>query len=299
MTLADVRFRALGTTAQILVVDPNSLDRAERALRKELEAIDRAASRFRDDAEIARISSGAWTPVSPLLLEAIETAVFIASATGGLVDPTVGAAMNAIGYDRDFDAIGEPATNVKSVPAPGWQRIDIDHKRRMVRVPRDVSLDLGATAKALAADRAAERAAEAAGCGVLVNLGGDISTAGDAPHDGWLIFVTDDHRGRSNADGQTVTIASGGLATSGTTVRRWQSAAGELHHIVDPRTGLPAPEVWRTASVTAASCVEANAAATASIVLGHDAPSWLEERGLDARLVTPSGGVLRVGRWPA
>jgi len=299
MTLADVRFRALGTTAQILVADPTNLDVAERQLRRELEAIDAAASRFRHDAEIAQLASGTWTAVSPLLLEAIETAVRVARATDGLVDPTVGAAMCAIGYDRDFDELQPPCGAVLATHVPGWQTIEINRRRRMVRVPWDVSLDLGASAKALAADRAATKAAAAASCGVLVNLGGDIAVAGTPPKDGWLIFVTDDHRAMRNSDGQTVMITSGGLATSGTTVRRWRNTDGDVHHIIDPRTGRSAAEVWRTVSVVAATSVDANAAATASIILGNDAPSWLEERGFSARLVTASGDILRIGGWPA
>jgi FAD:protein FMN transferase len=298
MSLADVRFRALGTTAQILVADPSRVDIAERALRRELDAIDLAASRFRDDAEIARIATGAWTPVSSVLFEAMKTAVRVAAATDGIVDPTVGGAMNAMGYRSDFDSID--GSNALTLPAvvPGYERIELDARRRMVRVPVGVEIDLGSSAKALAADRAAHTAAESAGCGVLVNLGGDIAVAGDAPDGGWLVFVTDDHRAGRTTDGQTIALSSGGLATSGTTVRRWRKADRDVHHIVDPRTGLPAAEVWRTSSVTALTCVDANAAATASIVLGFDAPGWLERLGLSARLVTTDGDVFRVGGWP-
>jgi thiamine biosynthesis lipoprotein len=134
---------------------------------------------------------------------------------------------------------------------------------------------------------------------VLVSLGGDIAVAGPAPAGGWPVLVTDDHRAPSPADGQVVGIGAGGLATSSTTVRRWRTNEGIAHHLVDPRTGRPAAEVWRTASVGAGSCVDANTASTAAIVLGEDASAWLEGRGLAARLVRPDGRVTLTGGWPA
>ena len=183
---------------------------------------------------------------------------------------------------------------IELVPAAGWRRIEIDASGR-VRVPAGVIVDLGATAKALAADRAAAAAFRATGSSVLVNLGGDIAVAGPAPAGGWPILVTDDHRAPSVADGQVVAIAAGGLATSSTTVRRWRTNEGIAHHVVDPRTGRPAAEVWRTVSVAAASCVEANTASTAAIVCGEDAPHRLDAPGIAARLVRPDGRVVLTG----
>jgi thiamine biosynthesis lipoprotein len=129
-----------------------------------------------------------------------------------------------------------------------------------------------------------------------VSLGGDIAVAGAPPERGWTVRVTHDHR-RQDGDGQTVAIAGGGLATSSTTVRRWRTDRGEAHHIVDPRTGRPVVEVWRTVTVAAPTCVQANAAATASIVRGSTAPRWLGRLGLHARLVA-DGRIVYVGSWP-
>ncbi len=168
-----------------------------------------------------------------------------------------------------------------------------------MRVARGVKLDLGATAKALAADRAAASAHQAAGCGVLVSLGGDIAIAGEPPEGRWRIRVTDDHRSDERAPGQSITLSSGGLATSSTTTRRWRTEAGPAHHLVDPATGRPAEGVWRTVSVTAASCLDANIASTAAIIRGERAIAWLESLGLPSRLVTVDGRVRHIGGWPA
>jgi thiamine biosynthesis lipoprotein len=162
-----------------------------------------------------------------------------------------------------------------------------------------VKLDLGATAKAWAADRAAGAAFHAIGIGVLVALGGDVATVGPPPPAGWRIRVTDDHRSGTSAPGQTIAIDDGGIATSSTTVRRWLRGATELHHIIDPRSGAPARGIWRTASVAAASAAEANIASTAAILRSRHAAAWLTELGLPARLVALDGTVRTLAGWPA
>jgi len=123
--------------------------------------------------------------------------------------------------------------------------------------------------------------------------------AGPPPARGWAVRITDDHAAGPDADGQTVLVQSGGLATSSTTVRRWARGGEDVHHVIDPRTGRPAAEVWRTVSVAAASCVDANIASTAAVIRGEAAPAWLESLGLPARLVLPEGSVVRVGGWPS
>jgi thiamine biosynthesis lipoprotein len=165
-------------------------------------------------------------------------------------------------------------------------------------VPVGCELDLGATAKALAADRAARIAAARVGSGVLVSLGGDVAVSGEPPATGWSIRIADDHRATLADDGPIVSVRSGGLATSSTTVRRWRAGRHELHHVVDPRTSRPAETPWRTVTVAAASCVDANIASTAALVLGGAAPDWLESHRLPARLVTAAGRSIRVAGWP-
>ena len=302
---APVRFRALGTTAVVAVTDAAGREQAGSLLVAELDAIDLACSRFRDDSELARVnaSPGRWHPVSPLFLAALDVALTAARTTDGLVDPTIGRALRVLGYDRDFASVaadGEPL-RVRVEHAAGWRAIDVDAAARRVRVPRGVELDLGATAKAFAADRAARHIAAATGAGVIVSLGGDCSIAGSSPAGGWTIRVTDRHDSPANSSepGATIALATGGLATSGTTARHWTRGARQLHHLVDPRTGWPAAPVWRTASVAAPTCVDANVATTAAIVLGDGAGRWLAARGLPARLVAPDGSVVVLGGWPA
>ena len=303
MSLATASFPALGTTAEVTTLDPLALSDAIDVLERELDAIDRACSRFRADSEISRLaeSGGQWMSASRLLREALRAGISAADATGGAVDPTVGASLRALGWDADFRVVvarSKPA-RIEFVPAAGWRRIEIDDERGRVRGPGGVIVDLGATAKALAADRAAAAAFRATESSVLVSLGGDIALAGPAPAGGWPVLIGDDHRAPSRADGQVGGIGAGGLATSSTTVRRWRTNEGTVHPLVDPRTGRPAAEIWRTASVAAGSCVDANTASTAAIVLGEDAPDWLDDLGLAARLVRIDGRITLTGGWPA
>jgi thiamine biosynthesis lipoprotein len=279
---------------------PAALPAARAAVSRELDAIDRACSRFRADSEISRVNAarGRRTAVSPVLVEAVLTALRAARLTDGDVDPTVGGALVLAGYDRDFDALRASPRPLKAIRAPGWRVVEVDPEAETIRVPAGVVLDLGASAKALAADRGARRAALEAGCGVLVNLGGDLACAGPAPDGGWRVRVTDDHAAPLHAPAETVLVTTGALATSSTTLRRWRRGDATLHHILDPSTGAPAAGPWHTVSVAAATCVDANTATTAAIVRGEDAMAWLERLGLPARLCRHDGSVVRLAGWP-
>jgi thiamine biosynthesis lipoprotein len=300
---ATASFAALGTTAAVTVADAKALPAALAIVQDELRRIDETCSRFRDDSELALLNRSAGAPfaTSPLLLEALGVALYAAARTDGDVDPTVGRSLGALGWDSDFAVVvarrGQ-APRMRIVPAAGWQRVRIDRARRTVRIPAGVEIDLGATAKALAADRCARKVHAATGASALVNLGGDIAVAGRAPAGGWPIRVTDDHRSDATAEGQTIAITTGGLATSSTTVRRWRVGGADVHHIVDPRSGAPAGEFWRTVSVAAGTCVEANSASTAAIVRGEGAVAWLEKAGLPARLVRRDGTTTTTCGWP-
>jgi thiamine biosynthesis lipoprotein len=283
-------------------------------VRRILRAADETYSRFRSDSELQRLTArpSSTSPVSPLLARAVEAALRAAWLTGGAVDPTVGRAMRVIGYDRDFAQLREDGgpLELRIESAPGWHRVRLDTVARMLRIPRGVELDLGSTGKALAADLAAEAAIEAARetlaergddftqVGVLVNLGGDIAMAGTPPIGGWKVALADDARQDPRTVSEHVTLESGAIATSSTTVRRWTRAGVERHHIIDPATGLPTTGPWRTVSVIAGTCVDANAAATGAIVRGEGAPRWLADHGLPARLVSDADEIVRVAGWP-
>jgi len=301
---------AFGSTALVAVTEAGRLNSATAVVERIVDEFDHACSRFRADSELSAVNAaaGAAVRVGPVLLEAVTEALRAAQVTGGDVDPTIGRALISLGYDRDFAALpgGGSGTVPPRVPGPrpiasvpGWRTVTVDPDRSTIRVAGGVSLDLGATAKALAADRAAAEASAAAGCGVLVSFGGDLAIAGPAPSEAWRIRVTDDHRAGFDAPGQWISLGSGGLATSSTAVRRWRTDTGTAHHLIDPLTGRSADSVWRTVSVCAGSCLDANIASTATIVRGEKAAAWLEALALPSRLVRTNGTVLHVGGWPS
>jgi thiamine biosynthesis lipoprotein len=315
--LGEARWETWSTSVVLRLTDPRGLSAARNAVELELATIDRACSRFRPDSEIARVNANAGRAmrVSALLAEALTLALRAAWLTDGDVDPTVGSALALAGYDRDWRLLEQVpagrsperssvnerthAPTVRAHALCGWRSLMFDSATRIVRVPAGFAIDLGATAKAWAADRAAQAAAQTADCGALVAIGGDIATGGIAPARGWAVHVTDDHRSDHHAPGQTVTIHSGGLATSSTAVRRWRHRGRTLHHIIDPATGAPAQSRWRTVSVAAASCADANIASTSALIRGGGAPAWLARMGVPARLVSHSGRVYTTGAWPA
>ena len=303
---ASAGWTALGCWVHLVVTGPAVLAAARAMLEADLVDLDVACSRFRGDSELVALDRADGRPVrlSPLLAGAVAVALRAAELTDGDVDPTVGEAIAAAGYDRDFSLVPAdgPALNLVVKAVPGWRHVRLDPATRTLSMPPGTRLDLGATAKAWAADRAAERIAAELGCGVLVGLGGDIAVGGPAPHAGWRIRVQDvTGRPEEVPEGPStvVAITTGGLATSSTTARRWRRGGSILHHILDPRTGLPPAPVWRTVSVTAATCADANAASTAAIIRGEQAAGWLAATGLPSRLVAVTGAVETVAGWPA
>jgi thiamine biosynthesis lipoprotein len=313
--LGEARWEMWSTRVVLRLTDPRALGPARTAVEHQLNAIDRACSRFRPDSEIARVNAGAGRAVrvSPLFAEALTLALRAARLTDGDVDPTVGSALVLGGYDRDWRLLDPPPagrseelTNGEVRPIPtvlarhicGWRNVVFDGDAHTVRVPAGFTIDLGATAKSWAADRAAHAAALAGECGALVGVGGDIAVSGPAPARGWAVRVTDDHRSDHHAPGQTVTIRSGGLATSSIAVRRWRHRGRTMHHIIDPTTGAPVRGSWRTVSAAAASCADANIATTSALVRAGMAPAWLTRLGVPARLVSTGGRVYTIGAWP-
>lgn len=294
-------FVAMGTENTVLVTDPGAMTAAMAIVKEEISAIDEACSRFRADSELSRLNRRAGkgkVQLSALLEEAILAALAAAEMTGGLVDLTVGRCLEEAGYSvtfRDLPADGPPVRlQVRKVI--GWEALRYDPTDHTLALPEGVGIDLGAAGKAWAADRSANAAFDSLGISVAVNCGGDIALRGSAPAGGWPVRVALDEVSDQYQD---IVVFDGGLASSGTTSRRWRRGGVELHHIIDPSTGLPAETPWAMVSVAAATCVEANAAATAALIMGRDARQWLEARALPARLVDSRGSVTYTGGWTA
>jgi thiamine biosynthesis lipoprotein len=295
-----------GTTARLVVTDPVQADAVQALVSAQLNEIDHACSRFRDDSELALVQGrldarpGRPVGISSLLADLIGAALDAAEMTDGDVDPTLADDLAALGYDRDY-ALITVETSAGTIPIQLSRRVrhnwrDVQLHRRQLSMPAGVRLDLGASAKAFAADRAAAAVAETYGCGVLVALGGDIATAGEANSaTGWQILVQDG----VNEPASRIQLGSGALATSSTVSRRWRNGTRAVHHILNPASGLPADPVFRTVSVAARTCAEANALTTAAIVRSWLAVPWLRSTGLPARLVTAEGDVITLGGWPA
>ncbi len=298
------------TTARLVVLDPGRLDEAYQLITGILADVDRAASRFREDSELSRANRDAGRPrqVSPLLADLVLAGLGAAARTGGDVDPTLGTALAAVGYDRDVsllartDATGGTAAGesvTRTAPRivvqrrASWRDVRLD--RLTLTVPEGIGLDLGATAKARAADLCAAAVSTKLGTGALVSLGGDIATAGPAPDGGWRILVSD---GTGQPEAKIALASGSAVATSSTIRRAWMHAGQPVHHILDPVTQLPAEPVWRTVTVAADSCLDANILTTAAMVRGLAARSWLAGLGVAARLVTASGEVVALGGWP-
>jgi len=286
------------TTARLVVTEEPALVEATAVVFEQLARVDAAANRFLAGSEVSRLARGTGTPaaVSPLLAELLGVALAAAAATGGAVDPTLGRPLLDLGCP-DW-AVAEPTGPDRPRPSvrrrTSWRDVRLDG--RMVTLPAGTLLDLGATAKAHAADRCAVAIADRFGCGALVSLGGDLRAAGPPPDGGWQVLVQD---GPDEPASQVRLAGAAAVATSSTLHRTWRQGGRVRHHVLDPATCRPAAPVWRTASVAADTCVRANTWSTAALVRGHAAERDLRRAGVGARLVAADGAVVRLGGWPA
>lgn len=242
---------------------------------------DRVFSRFRDDSELNRVNAGAgsWVTVSPLFAKTLRVALQLAEQTAGLLDPTLGAAIESAGYTRDFELL-VPDAAAPGPAAPGrWRAIRLLGRR--VHAPAGVRLDLNGVVKALAVDAASE----------LLSGDGFVSAGGDVAARGALTVEL--------PDGGTVRLRRGALATSGTAKRRWMRGGRVHHHLIDAATGRPADVVWNQVTACGATCLAADAAAKAGFLLGQEGPAWLDARAIPARFLAADGAVTANRAWTA
>ena len=245
-------------------------DEEHAAVRRLFDEHDRVFSRFRPESELNRVNRDPSEVVvlSPLFASALRSALGAAAATDGLVDPTLGRAIEAAGYDRDFALLVDDERPPGAPVRGRWRTLRLSS--RLLSRPPGTALDLNGVVKARAVDAVLGLIAGDA----LVAAGGDVATRGGAvvrlPGEGSLRLL------------------AGGVATSGTTKRRWRRDGEVQHHLIDPRTGRPAASRWDEVTVAAGSCVAADVAVKAAFLLSKDGPDWLDERGLPGRFL--SGG---------
>jgi thiamine biosynthesis lipoprotein len=280
-------FAAFGGTVEVASEDAGDPGRAEALFA----AWEDELSRFRATSALCRLNDAGRLDCPPeSLVAALRAALEAAADTEGLVDPTMLPALEAAGYDRSFEDVGTAPADAPPVPlATGrWRSIAVSDDA--VTLPPGVRVDLGGVAKGLAVDRAlallhGERA--------MVNAAGDLRVRGG----GWSAAIAVLPDG-THAHDATVVLDEGALATSGITRRRWTRADGSAgHHLIDPRTGLPAAGPWLAVTTWAPTCVGAEVAAKAALIAGADGPAWLEARGIPARLVGVDGSLTTTGAW--
>lgn len=253
------RFSSMGCEVVVEGATPDELEQVQALFGER----DRMFSRFRPESELNAVNARRVRLVSPLFARMVEAALHARGQTGGLVDPTLGAAIEAAGYDRDFTALADRDEPAGRAVLPGT----VELYGRVLALGRGVRLDLNGVVKAAAVD-------DALG---LVSAPGFVSAGGD--------LATRSEVDVALPGGGAVRLVAGGLATSGRTKRRWRRAEEEQHHLIDPRTGRPAGTCWDEVTVCGATCLAADVAAKAAFLLGDDGPDWLDQRGLPGRFL--------------
>lgn len=291
-----MKFEIWGMSGTLVTEYETQATFAEARLWHWLDAFDASCNRFRPDSELSELNRHGHVALSPTLELALLAALDSFEATGGLCDPTVLPALLALGYDADFATVAQRNDLKAGVPLPsrGSGAITLDLAQRRVTLEPGCQLDLGASAKALVVDLVARDLAPSGG--VLVELGGDVAVTARRSGVPWPIGVSDTLK--ITGVKPTVGVTEGGVATSSTLERSWVVEGRRVHHVLDPRTGASASGTYVTATVSAQSCLRANAFATAALIWGEDAGYYLAQSGCAARLIRADGSLEFVGGWP-
>jgi thiamine biosynthesis lipoprotein len=282
MTEHDEQFACMGTTVRLVIgastAELSPAAAAAADARRRLEEFDRRLSRFREDSELSALNADERTavPASALLCTAVGAGLWAAERTGGLVDPTLVDALEAVGYARSRAgaqrialesalAVAPPRRPARPSPRAAWQRVRVDPDRGFVYRPPGIRLDTGGTGKGLAADMVASRLGDrrrfVVDCGGDLRIGG--SDAADFPYEVEVLHPL------TGAGAQTLNVGSGGVATSGIDRRAWATPGGGCaHHLLDPSTGLPAWTGLVGATALAPTALEADVLAKAAVLSG-------------------------------
>ena len=276
------RFRAMGTEIELLV-EADEATSALAAAEEEFHRLEALLSRFKDDSELSRLNTEGSLAAGPDLLRVVELALAAGARTGGRFDIRVHEALVAAGYDRSFELV--PADDATTARPPVRRSGGVDIRGGVIFLDEGIRLDLGGIGKGYACERAAEILGTAGPC--LVNAGGDIATRAGA----WSVAV------ETATEPLTVELSGGSaLATSGRDLRRWRRAGRELHHLIDPATGLPSLSDLLRVTAVDRDAVDAEVTAKALFLAGADAARDEADRlGLPAVLVTADGRTILAG----
>ncbi len=298
--LCRVDFPAMGTTVSLLLPTPRAAA-GTAAVRALFAGWEGTLSRFRPDSELSYLNqrAGETVVVGALLFEVIATALAAARASGGLYDPTLLRQIEGLGYDRSFESLPShttPAVTGTLRAGGGWRGVYLEPASRRVTLPAGVGLDLGGIAKGMAVDAALARLAALGIALAMVNAGGDLAVRGLPPDgDAWTVAIPCPNAG----DDYVLPLHHGAVATSGVARRHWRQGAEARHHLLDPRTGLPAASGLWSVTVVAARCTQAEAAAKVAFVLGPGAGArFLDRQGLAGLFMAEDGRRRRAGSWP-
>ncbi|MCA1599060.1 MAG: FAD:protein FMN transferase [Chloroflexi bacterium] len=298
--LCRVDFPAMGTMVSLLLPTPRAAS-GTAAVRALFAGWEGTLSRFRPDSELSYLNrrAGETVAVGALLFEVIATALAAARASGGLYDPTLLRQIEGLGYDRSFESLPSHTTPAVTgtLRAGGWRGVYLEPASRRVTLPAGVGLDLGGIAKGMAVDAALARLAALGAAPAMVNAGGDLAVRGLPPDgDAWMVAIAR----REGGGDHLLPLHHGAVATSGVARRHWRQGAEARHHLLDPRTGLPAASGLWSVTVVAARCTQAEAAAKVAFVLGPGTGArFLDRQGLAGLFIGEDGRQRRAGAWPA
>lgn len=298
-TFSQINFQAIGTRCQVILFECQQPEVASELAQSMVSNVDLLASFHRSDSELSYLNTAEnyTVPVSETLFELLLLNQWAFRASRGAIDATIGRRLVEV-VSNENPKLLERRDATPDVDGLCFENVALDSRSKTVTRAPGVIFDLGGLAKAWLADQIADAIEQKIGCGVLVNLGGDIATRGPVPIDGWRINVTDDFGLFPESSGMIISIGSGGLATSSTKTRQFVDSAGNVRNHIVVKGELDESNLFIGATAIAPSACMANFYTLASLASSHRAPALMASYGVPALLRTDDHRMVKIGGWP-
>lgn len=282
--------RIFGTYYSVIYQQPEGVDLQEK-MEERMREFDRSLSTFNRESVISRINRNDTTVRTDRYFENMYVvAERVSQCTDGAFDITVAPLVNAWGFGfGDGDRTKRPVTDT-IMPYVGYRKIKLENHRLLKQDPR-IMLDASAIAKGYSSDVMAALLEENGCRNYMVEIGGEVVCRGVNPKgEKWRIGINkpiDDETNLRNEIEKIVSITDAGMATSGNYRQFYYLNGKKYSHTIDPRAGIPVNHNLLSATVVAPTCMEADAFATAFMVLGKDKALELCEAtpGMDCLLI--------------
>ena len=297
-TVLSLNGMTMGTTYTVKWVSVDDAHTQSAQIQKEITQalvdVNQSMSTYIGDSELSKFNqmpSGAGVIASKPLFFVLALAESISEATLGAFDVTVGPLVNLWGFGPDKRIIKAPSDALveQRLTEIGYQFLELNPETRQITKTKPLYVDLSAIAKGYGVDVLAAILETHGIVNYLVEIGGELRTSGRKPgNQDWRIAIESPTQGERQVQ-KIIRISDTGIATSGDYRNYFEEDGIRYSHTIDPKTGRPITHKLASVTVLMPTCAEADALATAFMVMGEEAAyEYASKNQIDAFFIVKS-----------